>query len=738
MAGLALVAAVAIIGYLVYLDRLITGTFEGRRWSVPAVVYAAPLELHPGALLSRSEITTELNRLGYERRAGPPPPGTYQYDGDSLRIHLRAFRFMERMRDSQRIHVEFRGPQVARIRNALGRPIPLIRLDPIVIGSFFPSHGEDRLVLAPDDVPTLLTEGLKAVEDRRFDTHSGFDLSGIVRAMWVNLKSAELRQGGSTLTQQLVKSYFLDNRRTLTRKLRELAMAVILELRFTKTDLLNAYVNEIYLGQDGVRAIHGFGLGAQFYFNRPLKELNAAEVATLIAVIRGPSYYNPFRRPERTLARRNRVLDIMLEHDIIPPATHLEASNQPLGVIQGARRGGAYYPAFMDLVRQNLTDLSIEELTSNGLRVFATLNPRTQDAVEGALSETLQRLESQRGLTPAQLQAAVVITHTQTGEVQALVGARRSGDDGFNRALQARRPIGSLLKPVVYLTALEHGYHLASVVEDAPVTIDLPNQPSWSPQNFDKITHGPVPLVRALGDSLNLATVNLGTDIGVDKVAERLDALTQRRTENRYPSLLLGAESLTPIEVAGLYGTIASGGFQMPAKAVVAVLDEQGTTIAHHRIAMQQQIEPEISATLSQALRVVMRKGTGKGSRFSGTGVAGKTGTSDDYRDSWFAGFDSARLAVVWVGNDDYSETGLTGATGALQVWDQIMAQLGVEPLPEPGKLTEVEYATGYLAHADCAEVVEIPLPKGTALQRKTGCGINLRSVSDRIRQWFQ
>ena len=249
---------------------------------------------------------------------------------------------------------------------------------------------------------------------------------------------------------------------------------------------MNAYVNEIYLGQDGTRAVHGFGLGAQFYFNRPLAELAPAEVATLIAVIRGPSYYNPFRHPLRALARRNVVLDLMLEGQLISPEEHTVAQESPLGVVQGARRGGAYYPAFMDLVRANLRELSVEALTSAGLRVFATLDPRTQDAVDAAVDATLQTLEARRELPDGHLQAAVVVTDTQTGEVQALAGARRSGDEGFNRALGARRPVGSLLKPVVYLTALEQGLHLASPVEDTPVSVELPNQRAGRPATLTR------------------------------------------------------------------------------------------------------------------------------------------------------------------------------------------------------------------------------------------------------------
>ncbi len=736
--GLSTLLLAAGVGYLLYLDRLITNTFEGRRWSVPAVVYATPLELHPGASLSRNEVITELARLGYQQRRQASEPGTYSGLANTLSIHLRAFRFMERMRGSQRIEVVFDRGQIRRIEDAMGRPVPLIRLDPAVIGSFFPSHGEDRLVLAPDQIPVLLADGLKATEDQRFDSHAGFDVLGILRALWVNVTAGEVRQGGSTLTQQLVKSYFLDNRRTLARKLRELAMAVILELRFTKPDLLSAYVNEIYLGQDGSRAVHGFGLGSQFYFNRPLGELDAAKIATLIAIIRGPSYYNPFRHPHRARQRRDLVLDILHEHQLISDREHASARNSPLGVVEGTRRGGTYYPAFMDLVRDNLTELSVEELTSLGLRVFATLNPRSQDAVEAALAQALPRLESARGLDPGSLQAAVIITHTQTGEVEALAGARKSGDDGFNRALNARRPVGSLLKPVIYLTALEQGHHLVSSVQDEPVSIEMPNQPNWTPRNFDKSTHGPVPLIRALGESLNLATVKLGMHIGVDSVAERLRALTGNGPANRFPSLLLGAESLTPLEVAGLYGTFASGGFHMPVKAVVAVLNEQGATIAHHPFSMRQQIDPAMAETLNAALGVVMSKGTGKRSRFSNAGVAGKTGTSDGYRDSWFAGFDSARLGVVWLGNDNYTDTGLTGATGALTVWDNIMARLSVRPLPPPqADLIPVDYASGQLAHDRCAEVVKIPLPRGTPLQRKSGCGITLRSVPQRIRKWI-
>ncbi len=321
-------------------------------------------------------------------------------------------------------------------------------------------------------------------------------------------------------------------------------------------------------------------------------------------------------------------------------------------------------------------------------------------------------------------------------EHTALIGGRTAGFDGFNRALNARRPVGSLLKPVVYLTALERGYHLASEIQDVPVSLPMTGRSAWQPSNFDGTHHGPVPLLRALGDSLNLATVNLGLSIGVDQVALRLEELTGQPPANRYPSLLLGAESLTPIEVLGIYGTFASGGFYMPPKPVIAVLNESGAPVSHHRFELEQRIAPDHAAEINRALEIVMLHGTGKSSRHAQLGVAGKTGTSDDYRDSWFVGYDNRRLMVVWLGYDDNRPTGLTGAAGALKVWDRMLTRLGVNPLPDadrPG-WAEVEYTSGLLAGESCARVIQVPLPDDAVLRAKPGCGINFRAMRNHIR----
>ena len=743
---LVLFAALGLAGYLLYLDRTITTTFEGRRWSIPAVVYAQPLELYTGAPLSLNEMVVELERVGYSASANPEAPGSYKRTGNRLTVMLHAFRFIDGRRPAGKLALTFTGAEISTITfDGLRRAV--LRLDPPSIGSFFASHGEDRIILSPEQAPPLLEEGLKAVEDRNFDRHPGFDVIGIARAMWANLQAGEITQGGSTLTQQLVRSYFLDNSRTLSRKLREVAMAIILDARFTKADLLNAYINEIFLGQEGSRAIHGFGLGAQFYFAKHLGKLTHAEIATLLTIIRGPSYYNPFRYPERVTERRNRILDILHTDGLLDATALRIAKRTPLVVTRAARRGGTYYPAFMDLVRENLRAYyDQDELGSGGLTVFTTLNPRLQESTANAVKDALDRLERSRRIETGKLQAASVITQTQTGEVLALIGGREAGVNGFNRALNAVRPAGSLLKPVVYLTALEQGQHLASIVEDAPVEIDARGPTPWSPRNFDGEVHGPVPLIRALGDSLNLATVNLGMDIGVNLVAERIADLGGKSPSNHYPSLLLGAESLSPLDITRLYGNFASGGFFTPPKAVIAVQAENGESLSHHPFKPALTIDPGHASTLSRALELVMREGTGKHSRFARAGVAGKTGTSDDFRDSWFAGYDADKLTVVWVGADDNSPINLTGASGAMRVWDEIMLSNTVVPLIHPSvhpgaaDLVEIDYMTGMLAKPGCAErLVRVSVPIGTSLHVTPGCDISRqKTLTDRIRSWFQ
>ena len=743
----ALVLAV-VCGYLLFLDNRITATFKGRLWSIPARVYAQPLELYSGARIPADQLGTELARLGYTR-SSKNTPGTYSRAftsrGENFRIYLRSFQFADSFRASMKISLFISNGTITSLSASDLRDIPLIRLEAPVIGSIFPTHGEDRVILTPQDVPEILVDTLIAVEDQKFLTHPGFDFMGILRAAWVNLRAGQIEQGGSTLTQQLVKSYFLDNQRTIIRKVRELIMAVILDARFTKYELINAYINEIYLGQDGARAVHGFGLGSQYYFNKPVSELAAHEIALLVTVIRGPSYYNPRRHPQRALERRNRVLGQMLAANIINANTYRQALRKPLSNTETARKGGGYYPAFMDLVRKKLvSEYGQNLLSSYGYKIFTTLNPRIQEAAQNAVIQTLHTIEKQRKLPPGELQAAVLVSNTQTGELQAVVGGRDAGFQGFNRAINAFRPIGSLIKPVVYLTALEtQQYHLLSPLNDAPLP-PIPNQvDAWNPENFNGKLNGQVPLVRAMSDSLNLATAHLGLNIGVQNVARRYAELTQQPVKPQYPSFLLGAIEMSPMQVNELYGVFSSGGFHTPLRTVVEVLDETGVPIKRYPLRVNQLITSDNIMQLNTLLKTVMSHGTARSSLFRNSGVAGKTGTSDSSRDSWFTGFDDQFLSTVWVGYDDNRASSLTGSNGALKVWDTLATTLEITALSIPPALDYetiiVDYNSGKRADSSCStKLVSVPLPRGTPVYLHSGCTPGIQDIARKVKEWFQ
>jgi len=741
--GLAVIAIGAFCLYAYYLDRTVTQQFQGRRWTLPAQVYAAPLELYVGAPLPMSELVAELARLQYRAAPKLDRPGTYHRQDDRIDVALRATRFADEVRAAQVLTIVAGAHSIEALRDAAGQDIPILRLDPLLIGSIFPTHGEDRIVVTPAEVPVLLPEALKAVEDRKFDSHHGVDPEAVVRAMWVDLRSHQIAQGGSTLTQQLVKSYFLNSRQTMGRKVREALMAFALEAHFTKSDLMNAYINEIYLGQDGDRAVHGFGLASQFYFGKPLAEVDLSELSLLVALVRGPSFYDPRHHPERALARRNLVLKLMADLKVITPQDAANAASRPLGVT--SRAAGAYYPSYLDFVRRTLRrDYPESDLTQEGLKIYTSLEPRAQDDAEQTLDRELARLEKSRAATSASLDGAVVITSPVSGDVIAIVGGRRIGYSGFNRALDAARPMGSVVKPFVYLTALEtHRYNPASIVQDAPVDIRMSNGTHWRPLNFTRRTYGPVPLVCALAESLNQATVAVGMDIGVTHVAQTLQRFGLERAPAQVPALLLGAVNATPLEVAQLYTGLANGGYRMPLRAVRTVLSASGQPLKAFPLELTPIAQPDVVFEVDQMMQQVIERGTGRAARTilpRDVVVVGKSGTTQDLRDSWFAGFSGSHLAVVWVGYDDNRPTGFTGSAAALAIWSRVLASLGTTSwsaaMPDPLTEVAIDYWSGLQIEGTCAnaDTLRIAVPVSTQLAKKPGCiAAAAPSLSERL-----
>jgi penicillin-binding protein 1B len=397
-----------------------------------------------------------------------------------------------------------------------------------------------------------------------------------------------------------------------------------------------------------------------------------------------------------------------------------------------SRPSGAYFPAYLDFVRRTLRrDYRDEDLTEAGLRIYTSLDPRAQEAAEQALERELARLDRLHKNPGAKLQGAMVVTSPQSGDVIAIVGGRDVGFDGFNRALDARRPMGSLVKPFIYLTALESGrYTAATVVQDEPVDIKLPNGDHWRPENFTKQVYGPVPVLRALAESLNLATVGVGMDIGLGKVADTLQRFGLERPATQVPAMLLGAVDVSPLEAAQIYNGLANGGFHSPLRAVRAVIGADGKEIKHFPLEVTPVASPEVVYELDRMLEQVMDRGTGRGARTvlpANLVVAGKSGTGPDLRDSWFAGFSGSDLVVVWVGYDDDRSTGLTGSSGALPVWAHVMANLPSTswnvPMPESVAETWIEYPTGLRVDQSCSQdAVPIAVPAGTQLPVKPGC----------------
>ncbi|MDP4536233.1 penicillin-binding protein 1B [Alkalimonas collagenimarina] len=659
---LSLVLLALVCVYLVYLDSKVTQQFNGPKWQVPAQVYGRSLLVQPDQPLSVTQLVAELELLQYRRVSQITGPGQFRLANQQVEVYRREFDFVDGYQPAERFQVTFAANRVRAIQ-AEQATEPHFHLEPPLIEHLISPHQEDRELLRLEQTPTLLRDTLLLVEDRDFYRHRGVAPLAIVRAFLVNLTAGRTVQGGSTLTQQLAKNMFLTQDRTLWRKMNEALMALILDFRFSKDAILEAYLNEVYIGQNFAHPVHGFGLGSRFYFAKPINELTVAETALLVGVIKGPSFYDPRRNPERARQRRDLVLRLMFEQHMLDRLAYEQALEEPIALVARGQHRNSRYPAFIALVRQELRQkMRGSVLQQSGLRIFTYLDPVQQQQAELALQQTMQhRAEG--------LEAAVVVADYHIAAVRAMIGGRDPRYDGFNRAVDTRRQIGSLIKPVIALEALAQPerFDLQTPLQDSPIQLRS-NQQDWQPQNFDQQFRGEVSLLDTLVYSYNVPMVRLGLQLGMPQVAAALSKLGLQRRVQLHPSALLGAVELSPLEITQLYQTMANDGVYQSLASIEAVTDQHGTVLYQRADKPIRRYPTAAAELLHFAMQQSVTRGTARvlGQGFPSAQLAGKTGTSSDYRDSWFVSFDGQQVITVWQGRDDNASTGLTGSSGAL------------------------------------------------------------------------
>jgi penicillin-binding protein 1B len=725
------VAALLLMGglFLVSLERAVTSKWEGRKWNIPSRIYSDVEPLYPGLNLAQAEIPEKLTALGYRKVSGNISPGQYRRTSDQLVIYLHDFDYPDEDFGGYPVRLALKGNRVTSmtdLRN--GRAMALARLEPEVIASVFDEQMEDRTPVTLSQVPRNLADAILAIEDQRFFRHHGIDPVRIVGATLVNLRPGDRLQGGSTLTQQLVKNYYLTHERTVSRKVKEALMALMLEARYSKRDIFEAYLNEIYLGQQASSSISGVGEAAKYYFSKEVGQLTLGESALLAGLIANPGLYNPYASPERARARRGLVLRMMLEQKRITPAERDAATREAL-LVGGRRSELNSAPYFVDFVLEQLKEqYGRDALTSEGLRVFTTLDMRAQRHAQRALVEGLKRLEESYASlrkTPGQLQGAMVVMDPQTGYVKALVGGRDYRRSQFNRATQAKRQPGSAFKPFVYLTAFRAKsrdgipYTTVSQISDDPFTLTSGGK-NWTPRNYDGTTHGLVTLRTALENSYNIATARLALEVGLPRVVETARAVGIRSPLRALPSIALGAFEVTPLEMAAAFGTLANGGIRAEPISIVQVVDREGETLEHREIKMRRVVDAQSVYLVNSLLQGTFERGTARPARRLGfkEPAAGKTGTTSDYKDAWFVGYTPNLLALTWTGYDSNRPLQLAGDRAALPIWTRFMLAYRTDvPNFNPPReimLVGIDPATGLLATPECPVVRYEPFRIGT------------------------
>jgi penicillin-binding protein 1B len=671
--------------YGFYLNTEIRGRIDGKVWQLPAAVYGRQVNLEPDMPYSKKEMINLLEGTQYRQVTRITRPGEFTVAANSIDLLRRPFDFPDGKEGQINARLMFEDNHLSEIKNLdNNRDFGLFRLDPRLITMLQSPNGEQRLFVPRSGFPDLLVDTLLATEDRHFYEHDGINFWAIGRAVVANLTAGHAVQGGSTLTQQLVKNLFLTNERSLSRKAREAYMAILVDANYSKDRILELYLNEVYLGQSGSDQIRGFPLASLYYFGRPVDELSLDQQALLVGMVKGASLYNPWRNPKLALERRNLVLRLLVNQKVIDQELYDMLSARPLGV---QPKGGVIspQPAFMQMVRQELqAKLGDKVQDMSGVKIFTTLDPISQDSAEKAVEEGIPLLRKKSGLND--IETAMVIVDRYTGEVRAMVGGAETQFAGFNRAMQARRQVGSLAKPATYLTALSQPdkYRLNTVLADQPLTLKLANGQTWSPKNDDHQFRGQVLLVDALARSMNVPTVNLGMAVGLDNITKQLINLgIPKESLNQLPSMLLGAIALTPMEVAQEYQTIASGGNKAPLSAVRSVIAEDGTVLYQSFPQAVRVIPAQASYLTMYAMQQVVSEGTSRAlaNKFPNLHLAAKTGTSNELRDSWFAGIDGNQVAITWVGRDNNGPSKLWGSTGALVLYSRYLDNETPQPL---------------------------------------------------------
>src|SRR4051794_17253391 len=707
---------IAFVALGAYVYKQSVGRFEIRRLSLPTRIFADYLPLRSGDALQTDDLLDKLIRLGYRETPSVAQPGEFTQSKGALDIFAREFTHPSGHYPAQRVHVTFKG-------NAIDTVTPdNAALEPELLTSILSEQLENRRPAQLSQIPKSLQDAVVVTEDIRFWHHPGVDPFGVIRALFTNVRAGGVAQGGSTLTQQLVKNYYLTSERTLKRKVVEAFMAVILDAKYSKQEILEAYLNDIYLGRNRSISIMGVGEAARFYFGKPISEINVAESALLAGMIRSPNNYAPFNNPQKALSRRATVLGLMLNNKKIDRPTYDQAMATPLPPRPFRQRSGlSSIPYYVDRVLQEMArDYGIKDVKGRGLQIYTAIDLNAQDTaartVEAGLSAPAKG--GRRLRRPGQpLQGAIIHVDVPTGEIRALIGGRNYDLNQFNRALNSKRQIESLVKPFVYATAFEpslsnQNITPATLVSDTRFVLKRRFSADWSPRNYEDVYHQTVTVAEALEQSLNSASVRIGLACGLDPIVRTAHTLgIVSDIDSKNPSMLLGAVDLAPIEMADAFSTIARVGSRVPLHAVKFVTDDKGRLVsAGDEIKPVQVFPARDMYILLNVMKGVVDRGTAAGARSMGFRLvaAGKTGTTNDKRDAWFIGFTPKALTLTWLGFDDNAPTGLSGGTGAVPIWTRFMqavmaGQPNVDFAPPEGVVTaQIDETSGGLAAPTC------------------------------------